>query len=264
MINRGEVIAYSDLEALATLANTKLSPAVPFAFPPVDPLVAAPASLAGILTYGSGNYQAFTTLLVKVYAYQIEAGVKTYSATFAMGAAVTDGSGNPFKVKWTWTAAPGASGYVLKGSASVELTSAVEAVMLGRRYLGSGLTDIAVQGLTTPNGIVVMDSKDKMLASSRNLHVAMTRIADNPKLFVDSGTGLERAVGRNSGAKMSALEVYREQSGFNQKVKDEAAERWHKLMSSDMMKPENLRAFPENHRPPQRTDVPEKTKERSL
>ena len=113
MINRGEVIAYSDLEALATLANTKLSPAVPFAFPPVDPLVAAPASLAGILTYGSGNYQAFTTLLVKVYAYQIEAGVKTYSATFAMGAAVTDGSGNPFKVKWTWTAAPGASGYVL-------------------------------------------------------------------------------------------------------------------------------------------------------
>jgi len=43
----------------------------------------------------------------------------------------------------------GASGYVLKGSASVELVSAVEAVMLGRRYLGEGLTDIAVQGLTT-------------------------------------------------------------------------------------------------------------------
>ena len=43
----------------------------------------------------------------------------------------------------------GASGYVLKGSASVELVSAVEAVMLGRRYLGEGLTDIAVQGLTS-------------------------------------------------------------------------------------------------------------------
>ena len=43
----------------------------------------------------------------------------------------------------------GASGYVLKGSASVELVSAVDAVMLGRRYLGEGLTDIAVQGLTT-------------------------------------------------------------------------------------------------------------------
>ena len=43
----------------------------------------------------------------------------------------------------------GASGYVLKGSASVELVAAVEAVTQGRRYLGEGLTDIAVQGLTT-------------------------------------------------------------------------------------------------------------------
>ena len=43
----------------------------------------------------------------------------------------------------------GASGYVLKGSASVELVTAVEAVQQGRRFLGEGLTDIAVQGLTT-------------------------------------------------------------------------------------------------------------------
>ena len=43
----------------------------------------------------------------------------------------------------------GASGYVLKGSAGVELVAAVEAVQQGRRYLGEGLTDIAVQGLTT-------------------------------------------------------------------------------------------------------------------
>jgi len=43
----------------------------------------------------------------------------------------------------------GASGYVLKGSASMELVAAVEAVQQGRRYLGDGLTDIAVQGLTT-------------------------------------------------------------------------------------------------------------------
>jgi len=43
----------------------------------------------------------------------------------------------------------GASGYVLKGSASIELVSAVAAVMQGRRYLGAGLTDIAVQGLTS-------------------------------------------------------------------------------------------------------------------
>ena len=43
----------------------------------------------------------------------------------------------------------GASGYVLKGSASVELVAAVDAVMQGRRYFGEGLTDIAMQGLTT-------------------------------------------------------------------------------------------------------------------
>ena len=43
----------------------------------------------------------------------------------------------------------GASGYVLKGSASSELLSAIEAVLLQRRYLGEGLTDIAVQGLTS-------------------------------------------------------------------------------------------------------------------
>lgn len=43
----------------------------------------------------------------------------------------------------------GAAGYVLKGSASVELVTAVDAVTQGRRYLGEGLTDIAVQGLTT-------------------------------------------------------------------------------------------------------------------
>ncbi|MDP9124565.1 MAG: response regulator transcription factor [Pseudomonadota bacterium] len=43
----------------------------------------------------------------------------------------------------------GASGYVLKGSASVELVAAVDAVMQGRRYLGEDLTDIAVQGLTS-------------------------------------------------------------------------------------------------------------------
>jgi two-component system invasion response regulator UvrY len=43
----------------------------------------------------------------------------------------------------------GAAGYVLKGSAGSELLAAIDAVMQRRRYLGAGLTDIAVQGLTT-------------------------------------------------------------------------------------------------------------------
>ena len=43
----------------------------------------------------------------------------------------------------------GAAGYVLKGSPSSELLAAIEAVMQQRRYLGEGLTDIAVQGPTS-------------------------------------------------------------------------------------------------------------------
>ena len=43
----------------------------------------------------------------------------------------------------------GAAGYVLKGSASIELVAAVEAVTQGHRYLGVSLTDIAAQGLAT-------------------------------------------------------------------------------------------------------------------
>jgi hypothetical protein len=44
--------------------------------------------------------------------------------------------------------------------------------------LAYAINAYVVQGLTTTNGIVVMDSRDKMLASARNLHVAVTRIAD--------------------------------------------------------------------------------------
>jgi hypothetical protein len=35
-------------------------------------------------------------------------------------------------------------------------------------------------------------------------------------------------------------------------------------MNSEALRPENLRAYPDEHRGPQRTDVPEKTKERGL
>jgi conjugative relaxase-like TrwC/TraI family protein len=130
--------------------------------------------------------------------------------------------------------------------------------------LAYAINAYVVQGLTTTNGIVVMDSRDKMLASARNLHVAVTRIADTPALFVDSVKGIERAVGRNPALKTSALDVYREQSGYNQQIRDEAAARWRGIMNSEALRPENLRAYPDEHKGPQRTDVPEKTKERGL
>jgi DNA-binding NarL/FixJ family response regulator len=64
----------------------------------------------------------------------------------------------------------GASGYVLKGSASVELMAAVEAVVLGRRYLGAGLTDIAVQGLTSD-----ADKGSTLSPRERQILVMVTR-----------------------------------------------------------------------------------------
>ena len=66
----------------------------------------------------------------------------------------------------------------------------------------------AVQGLTTPNAIIAMDSREKLLASSRNLHVAVTRVADQVSLFLDSSEGLTRAVLQNPGHKTSALELF--------------------------------------------------------
>lgn len=45
----------------------------------------------------------------------------------------------------------GADGYVLKGSSSDELMDAIDAVLSGRRYFEGRVTELAVQGLTTPS-----------------------------------------------------------------------------------------------------------------
>jgi DNA-binding NarL/FixJ family response regulator len=42
----------------------------------------------------------------------------------------------------------GAQGYVLKGSAGSELAAALDAAAMGRRYLGSGVTELAAQSNT--------------------------------------------------------------------------------------------------------------------
>ncbi len=44
----------------------------------------------------------------------------------------------------------GAAGYILKGSARVELLRAINAVLGGRRYLGSDAAELAAQALTAP------------------------------------------------------------------------------------------------------------------
>ena len=56
-----------------------------------------------------------------------------------------------------------------------------------------------------------MMSADKpKLASAKTQLVAVTRIADQATLIVDSGDSLERAVGRNLGTNTSALDVVAE------------------------------------------------------
>ena len=44
----------------------------------------------------------------------------------------------------------GADGYVLKGSSGNELLEAIDAVLSGKRYFEGRVTELAVQGLTTP------------------------------------------------------------------------------------------------------------------
>ena len=56
-----------------------------------------------------------------------------------------------------------------------------------------------------------MMSADKpKLASAKTQLVAVTRIADQATLIVDSSDSLERAVGRNLGTNTSALDVVAE------------------------------------------------------
>lgn len=51
----------------------------------------------------------------------------------------------------------GAAGYVLKGAPASELLAALDAVGKGQRYLGTGVAELAVQGLTAP-GDEALDS----------------------------------------------------------------------------------------------------------
>jgi hypothetical protein len=60
--------------------------------------------------------------------------------------------------------------------------------------LAYAINAYTVQGLTTANGIVVMDSRDKMLASARNLHVP-SPASPIPQRCLSTAQGIERAVG---------------------------------------------------------------------
>lgn len=52
----------------------------------------------------------------------------------------------------------GASGYQLKGASAAELLAAIETVLQGQRYLGGGVAELAVQGLTKTSDAQAIDS----------------------------------------------------------------------------------------------------------
>lgn len=81
--------------------------------------------------------------------------------------------------------------------------------MLERLDLAYALNVHAAQGVTTDHGIVMMSAAERRLASEKSFLVAVTRIADQATLVVDSGRDLERAVMRNPGEKTSAMDVGR-------------------------------------------------------
>ncbi len=60
----------------------------------------------------------------------------------------------------------GAFGYVLKGSPSRDVLDAVEAVSQGRKYLGTGVAELAVEGLmgdTAPSSIESLSAREQQV-----------------------------------------------------------------------------------------------------
>lgn len=66
----------------------------------------------------------------------------------------------------------GALGYVLKGASAAELIQAIDSVMQGRRFLGSDVADLAVQGLVARDGDAALDT---LSARERQIIVLVVR-----------------------------------------------------------------------------------------
>lgn len=120
MIDRNTPIQYSDLQALATLANTKLSPATPFNFNAqagVD-RIGLPADITVIPTY-NGPGAAFgdgVKVTVWLYGYKTIGTVKYYSAQPLVKAFNATPGNGPFTINWKWTSvidSTAPDGYIL-------------------------------------------------------------------------------------------------------------------------------------------------------
>ncbi|HEX8556402.1 MAG TPA: MobF family relaxase [Sphingomonas sp.] len=79
--------------------------------------------------------------------------------------------------------------------------------MLRRLDLAYAVNVHIAQGMTIKNGIMMMSSGERNLNTRKVFVTAATRISESPKLVVDDGRKIERAINRNPGDKTSALEV---------------------------------------------------------
>ncbi len=79
--------------------------------------------------------------------------------------------------------------------------------MLKRIDLAYALNAHMAQGLTSDRGIALMNSRERYLSNKQIFLVTITRLRDQLTLIVDNRDKLEAALGRNDGAKTSALEV---------------------------------------------------------
>lgn len=108
MIAPNQPIEIADLQALATLANAKLTPGTPYAFQPFagDDQIALPdpKSLKFQATYGgTGQFIDGQKITVRLYAYKTIAGAKTFNWNPLLKAFTgTAGAGN-FSLKFSWT-----------------------------------------------------------------------------------------------------------------------------------------------------------------
>ncbi|MCW5654251.1 response regulator transcription factor [Hydrogenophaga sp.] len=83
----------------------------------------------------------------------------------------------------------GAQGYVLKGSPSREVLSAVEAVSQGRKHLGTGVAELAVEGLmqdATPGSIESLSAREQQVI--RMVVNGMTSVAIGEQLHLSPKT----------------------------------------------------------------------------
>lgn len=106
MVTSGAQIQYSDLVALATLANAKLSPSTPYSFPAFGGKneIALPSDIKPVATYGgTGAWPAGEKATLWIYGYKTIAGTKTYTWTPLVKAFYPVAASGDYSLTWSWT-----------------------------------------------------------------------------------------------------------------------------------------------------------------